>query len=273
MGGAADRASLALGNALVGNPAEALALEICLVGPTLRADQDVGCVVCGAPFGLTSGLRQLGVGTTFTLRADEVLRIGGTPRGARAYLCVPGGFQASEILGSQSSFQPLKAGAMLACESSSLPARFVVPELAWNQRPHELRAVRGPQADWFREAEFYGQPFAVLPASNRMGLRLEGKLLEHPPEELVSEPVCPGTVQVTRDGRCIVLGMDGQTIGGYPKIAQVASVDIDKLGQLRPGDSVSFVQVSLEEAENLYRQKQAELAAWALRMRTAEVFR
>ena len=72
-----------------------------------------------------------------------------------------------------------------------------------------------------------------------MGLRLNGPLLPAPPGEMLSEPVCPGTVQVTREGQCIVLGVDGQTIGGYPKIAHVIDADLDLLGQLRPASAWS----------------------------------
>jgi antagonist of KipI len=89
---------------------------------------------------------------------------------------------------------------------------------------------------------------------------------------LVSEPVCPGSVQVTRDGQCIVLGIDGQTIGGYPKIAQVISADLDKLAQWRPGETIRFQHVSRETAETLYHAKQAELREWVTRLRTAELF-
>jgi antagonist of KipI len=105
-----------------------------------------------------------------------------------------------------------------------------------------------------------------------MGVRLHGKPLGVPPRELVSEPVCPGSVQVSRDGQCIILGVDGQTIGGYPKVAQVISADLDALGQLRPSDRVRFRLVSLEEAEQLYRRRQAMLRQWLTRLRTAELF-
>src|SRR5207248_11220518 len=94
-----------------------------------------------------------------------------------------------------------------------------------------------------------GRAFRVTAAGNRMGLRLQGEALPVPAREMVSEPVCPGSVQVTRDGQCIVLGVDGQTIGGYPKVAQVIGADLDKLGQLRPGERIDFERVTLEEAE------------------------
>ena len=100
-----------------------------------------------------------------------------------------------------------------------------------------------------------------------MGLRLRGTPLRMPERELLSEPVCPGSVQVTRDGQCIVLGVDGQTIGGYPKIAHVISADLDKLGQLRPGDPIRFVRSSVDEARTLYRRKQSELSEWLARLR------
>src|SRR5438132_10348095 len=100
-----------------------------------------------------------------------------------------------------------------------------------------------------------------------MGLRLAGNSLSMPEHEMVSEPVCPGSVQVTRDGQCIVLGVDGQTIGGYPKIAQVIQADLDALGQLRPGQAIEFRRVTLEEAIERDRRDQAELRRWTLRLR------
>jgi antagonist of KipI len=100
-----------------------------------------------------------------------------------------------------------------------------------------------------------------------MGLRLKGKPLTMPKREMTSEPVCPGAVQVTPDGQCIVLGVDGQTIGGYPKIAQVIQADLDTLGQLRPGQLIEFKSVTLEEAIERDRQAAADVRAWVLRLR------
>ena len=144
--------------------------------------------------------------------------------------------------------------------------------LGWREAGGPLRALEGPQADWFRPAEFWGREFTVAPASDRMGLRLKGTPLRVPPRELVSEPVCPGSVQVTRDGQCVVLGVDGQTIGGYPKVAQVVRADVDLLGQLRPGDRVSFERIEIGEAERLYRRRRAVLGEWLMRLRVAEMF-
>jgi biotin-dependent carboxylase-like uncharacterized protein len=272
LGGAADRFALAIGNALAGNPPDAAALEISLSGPTLTADSELACVLYGAPFEMTIGDATWEAGKTFALRSGEELRIGGTPRGMCAYLCVRGGLQTPLVLGSRSSLEPLRAGAELHCQSGVIHVRHFQHDFTWNAEPHLLRVIEGPQFDWFRAEEFYPQEFTVTPAGNRMGLRLQSKALTLPRRELVSEPVCPGSVQVTHDGQCIVLGVDGQTIGGYPKIAQVISADLDKLAQLRPGETVHFQRVSLETAETCYRTKRAELREWVSRLRTAEVF-
>ena len=267
VGGAADRWSLALGNGLVGNLPDTPALEINLAGPTLRADEELACVLYGAPFALTAGRQPLTPGVTFTLRPGEELHIGSTRSGVRAYLCVHGGLHARTVLHSESSLGPLPAGTELHCTPGTIAARFIRPPCHWNREPRTLRALDGPQAGWFEPTEFFGHEFRVREASNRMGLRLEGDPLTLPDRELTSEPVSPGAVQVTRDRQCIVLGVDGQTIGGYPKIAHVISADVDKLGQLRPGEVIRFVRVGLEEAEALYRQKQAELREWLTRLR------
>jgi biotin-dependent carboxylase-like uncharacterized protein len=280
VGGAADRAALAIANALVGNPPDSAALEFCLAGPTLQAQVELGCAIYGAPFHISvtkegGADRTLSAGRSFTLKAGDQLQITGTPAGMRAYLAIRGGFVTEQILESRSSLEPIQAGVDLPCSTGRIPSRFhrdgkldspcfLPPPVTW-----PLRALEGVQASWFRWEEFAGQTMTVSPASNRMGLRLQGQPLTVPERELVSEPVCPGSVQVTRDGQCIVLGVDGQTIGGYPKIAQVISADLDHLGQLRPGDRVQFVRVTLEQAAEIYRRRQAELRNWLIRLRTS----
>jgi biotin-dependent carboxylase-like uncharacterized protein len=270
VGGAADRFALALGNGLVGNPANTAALEINLAGPTLQAECALACVVYGAPFALSSDRRPLCAGTSFTLEPEEILRIGSTHKGMRAYLCVGGGLQTPQVLGSRSGLEPLQVGAKLRCQSGSIAHRFIRSEFEWNREPLTLAVLDGPQFGWFSPEEFFSQEFTISPASNRMGIRLQGRPLTMPGRELVSEPVCPGSVQVTRDGQCIILGADGQTIGGYPKIAQVISSDLDKLAQLRPDERVHFKRLGLSEAERLYRQKQTELHEWLSRLNSIQ---
>ena len=268
VGGAADRFALAVGNALVGNAPDDAALEVALAGPVACADAPLACVVYGAPFEVYAGGRAVPVGTTFTLEAGEELVIGGTPLGVRAYLCVRGGIDAPVVLGSRSGLAPLTAGVTLACHSGRMAGRALEeahPVIHDGTIPAILHTLPGGQASWFPPDALSSRRFRVGLASDRMGLRLDGEPLPVPPE-MASEPVCPGTVQVTRDGRCIVLGVDGQTIGGYPKVAQVVAADLDRLGQLRPGIEVVFRMVSPAEAARLWHRRARELAGLLLRL-------
>lgn len=261
VGGAADRLSLAIGNALVGNHPETVALEITLSGPVLQADVPIACVVTGAPFEMQIGNRLVNPGTTFTLEVGQLLEIGGTSVGVRGYLCIRGGLEVPEILGSQSGLAPISPGATFSCHSGRIAGR----SLGWSVAKIDdnvmtiLHTLPGGQATWFSET-LDGMIFQVGASSDRMGLRLHGRPLIVPGREMTSEPVCPGTVQVTKDGSCIVLGVDGQTIGGYPKIAQVISTDLDRLGQLRPGARVTFRSVTLEDAETMRRHHESKIS-------------
>ena len=267
VGGAADRAALALGNALVGNPPNTLALEITLAGPTLEATGEHACAVMGAPFALWLNSRPLAIGRTFTVRSGDLLQIATPERGLRAYLCVRGGFEAPEILGSRSAFEPLQAGAELVCPPSTLPGRFIQLPAPPADEQHLLRVLRGTHAEQFPADVFVSQEYTVSADSNRMGLRLEGRPLPRSQaEELLSAPVCPGTVQVTNDGLPVVLGVDAQTIGGYPRLAHVITADLDKLGQLRPGETVRFTWVDPPAARELLRVRQAWLRGWVTRL-------
>lgn len=259
VGGPADAASLILGNALVGNPAFTPAVEITLSGPTLIADCDVGICIFGAPFQIDRDGESIASCQTFTLKREQTLRIGGTGSRCRAYLCVPGGFHAKPVLQSVTAFEPLKEGDRLMCEESILPGRSFDPgEFRSATSPKIVRVLPGPQADWFDES-FFGYTYRVTPASNRMGIRLDGPALQLPKRELVSEPVAPGAIQITNDGKPIVLGVDGQTIGGYPKVAHVISADLDELGQMRPGNEVRFHKVGEHVAQRAFVDRRNKL--------------
>ncbi len=273
LGGAADRWSWQLGNALVGNPPDATALEVTLVGPALRAEQPVAVAVCGAEFVMSVDGEPRPAGAAFPLLPGEVLRIGPALRGARAYVCVAGGFLVPPLLGSRSSFEPLAASTHLPCPAARIGRRCLplqacpLPDAA---AAIVLRVVDGPQRAWFPDESFFQQEYEVLPASNRMGVRLRGQPLARRPGEMLSEPVAPGAVQVTHDGQPIVLGVDGQTIGGYPKIAHVIQADLDRLAQLRPGQRVRFQRVDHATAAAAWTCRQQELRQWLRRIRHAE---
>jgi len=287
VGGAADRGALMLGNALVGNVPNAAALEVAFAGPTLEALHSTAGVIFGAPFQSTVNGNPISPGVTFTLAAGDVLRVGGTPTGVRAYLCVAGGFNVPEVLGSRSALEPLRAGDTLPCVMSRTEARglpfcscsdagpLAPPSSSGKgaggcRSQASLRVLDGPQRNWFSDNSFFTQEYEVSAASNRMGLRLKGQPVARQAGELMSEAVVPGAVQVTNDGLPVVLGVEGQTIGGYPKVAHVIRADLDLLAQLRPGDHVQFIRVSPEEAESAACERAVFLHEWLTRLRIAE---
>jgi antagonist of KipI len=266
LGGAADRRAFRLCNLLLGNGPTAVAVEVALKGPTLRADVDTVAVVFGAPFEVTVDGRAVSPNTTFRLTPGNTLRIGGTPTACRAYLGVAGGFEVADVLGSRSALEPLKPGDVLNCEwgAGRVGRGLSIP--SGNRGPTTLRVLPGPQSDWFPAGDFFDRTFTVAPASNRMGVRLLGEPIAKRPGELASEPVAPGAVQVTNDGLPVVLGVDGQTVGGYPKVAHVIRADLDLLGQLRPGDGVRFASVSVDEADAAADDRAREFRLWRTRL-------
>jgi antagonist of KipI len=261
-------------NGLVGNAPDVAGLEFALVGPTLEAQVDIGAVVFGAPFPVQVNRQPIANGTTFNVPTGSVLKIGAAAAGLRGYLAIRGGIHSKLILGSRSSFEPLQRGDVLPCESGRVARRSLAEPLvsySTDPVPPPIRCMPGAQADWFTLPEFFGPEFLVTPASNRMGIRLQGKPLTRPQREMVSEPVCPGSVQVVNDGQCIVLGVDGQTIGGYPKVAQVITADLDRLGQLRPGQRVVFEMIGLDRAEFLRQERERRLAILLTRLAAGHV--
>lgn len=265
LGGAADVAAFQIGNALVGNPPDAVALEMTLSGPTLQAECDMSACVFGSPFTIEVNGRGLSSASVFAIRTGEILRIGGTTHGARGYLCVKGGFQIAHILGSGTAFQPIADDERLLCNASLGHGRSLEradESSLFDDARESLRVIAGPQADWFPLDALYQQTFTVAQASNRMGIRLNGQPIARPPRELISEAVAPGAIQITNEGLPIVLGVEGQTIGGYPKIAQVIQADLDRLGQLRPLQSVRFERVDLNTAERLAQERRGKLKRW-----------
>jgi antagonist of KipI len=275
VGGAADRRALALGNGLVGNPPDTCALEITLVGPTLESLRPTACVVFGAPFPTTINGSPVSFGTTFTLEAGDVLRLGATPTHARGYLCIAGGFDAKVVLGSRSALEPIRKGDVLSGAAARIAARALPfhtssGENAVVTQPHSLRVLPGPQHDWFSDDVFFTEHYEVTASSNRMGLRLKGEPVKRRPGELISEAVAPGTIQIANDGLPIVLGVDGQTIGGYPKIAQVIRADLDGLAQLRPGERVRFFPVTARQADLAAVAARVFLKQWLRRLESAD---
>ncbi len=278
-GGAMGVIAARVANMLVGNPPESPLLECTLAGPRLDWLASVRVAVVG---GEVEGVP---MGRPFEVVAGESLDLSRLARGARCYLAVRGGLAAEEVLGGRGTHlqlgcggqqgRPLAMGDLLLAGAE--PEREPGPPSGhwfasgeWIVPSHPsggLRVVRGPQWEWFSQEmreRLLSEIYRVSARSDRMGLRLEGvPLARCRPDELPSEPVVTGAIQVPHDGKPIVLGADRQTIGGYPVVACVASVDWDRLAQLRPGDEVRFVEISQGEAERLLAVRQLGLARLA----------
>jgi biotin-dependent carboxylase-like uncharacterized protein len=256
--GAADALALRAGNLLVGNAENAPALEMTLLGGAFEFECDAVVALTGSDFG--AGLP---LWSALPVKAGETVRCGPTRQGARAYLAVRGGLAVRRTMGSASVHvvtgvggRPLRAGDVLPIGDGALrqPRRGPVapPEGA---PAGVLRVTPGPQADWFA-GELYTGAYTVAEESNRMGLRLRGPAIPSPPGHMLTEGVPLGAVQVPPDGQPIVLFVEHQTTGGYPKPASVISADFRRLGQLRPRDPVSFERVAMERALELLREQE-----------------
>lgn len=259
--GAADALALRLGNRLAGNADGVPALEMTLVGGAFAFEVDAVIALAGADFGAQVSGRRLAGWRAHEIRRGERLEFGPSRDGARCYLCVRGGFDVPRVLGSASTHvltglggRALRAGDSVAIGASAgcPPATLDPSRIAALYAARPLRITPGPQHDWFAptaHASLVTSTYAVLEQSNRMGIRLTGAALERAtPREMSTEGVALGAIQVPRDGQPIVLFVEHQTTGGYPKIANVASADMHRVGQLRPRDRVRFEWVTFEAA-------------------------
>jgi KipI family sensor histidine kinase inhibitor len=271
--GALDLPALFAANRALGNPDGAAALECTLTGPTLRFLQGCEIAIAGADLGAVLERSDLGawpvpLGTPVRARAGNVLRFAERRAGVRAYLAIAGGIRTPEVLGSRSAcvvggFPGLAGRALRAGDflqgGLPRPARgAVISARLPESGTATLRVVLGPQNDVFGAescAAFLAADYTVSPSSDRAGWRLEGPaLFSSGPGEIASEGMIPGSIQVPPWGRPIVMGPDGPTTGGYPKIATVISVDLPRLAQLVPGEGhVRFAAVSVEEAQALLK--------------------
>jgi antagonist of KipI len=281
--GAADPLSLRLANLLAGNPENAAALEMTLVGGAFRFETATVVALAGSDFAPTLDGRPLPMLQSAAVAAGQVLACGATRSGARAYLAVRGGLVVDALLGGATTHLPsglggvegraLRAGDRLPIGAADGPATalsFDPAQLSRLAPRRHLRVTAGAQADHFpaaARAALTESIFTVREDSDRMGLRLEGPALAAPGGgEMLSEGMPLGAVQVPPDGAPVILGVDHQTTGGYPVIACVVAADLPALGQLRPRDPVRFETAALEEARALFLEQERwlESRSWCI---------
>ena len=277
-GGAADPLSFRIANLLVGNHENAPALEMTLLGATLEFEESAVVAFTGADCECRADAIAVPPNAAIDLPAGAVLQCGSMTTGARCYLAVQGGFDIPLVMGSASTFVPgrfggfkgrkLQSGDVLqVCRHDSLRVRSLRPAaLDLSSRdPRPLRVTKGAQQDWFAPEAFeklFSTAYIVSEQSDRTGLRLKGEVVrprEH--SELLTDGIPLGAIQVPQDGQPIILFVDQQTTGGYPKIANVIAADLHRVGQLRPRDEVRLAEVSVEEAIQTLREQERWLRA------------
>ena len=276
--GPMDWYSHRLANLLVGNPEDAAALEITLLGPELTANADITCAVTGGAFEVLCGATLVPLATAFRVPRGERLVIRGRTQGARATLAVAGGIDVPAVLGSRSTSLLSRLGPFggrALAPGDVLPVgavrpRHVTPDCHSLPLPSggaRLRVVLGPHAGRFSDdvrRAFFSSRYVVTPDSNRMGYRLDGAVLAQAEAgDMLSDATPIGSLQVPPSGLPILLMADRQTTGGYPKIATVITADLPLAGQLAPGDWIEFVECPRRAAVDALRRRFAALTGVA----------
>jgi len=275
--GAIDPLALRLANALVGNAHNEGVLEIGFMGPTLEVDADsvrvaiVGSVQASVQQGQDAPEKPLETNRSHTLKRGQIVKIGFVSGTAYAYCAIEGGFALPRFMDSLSTYtraalggfqgRKLAAGDALPLDRAAASARndlACTQPLPYGDGP--IRIVPGPQDDYFADEALdvlTASEYVVTKETDRMGMRLDGPILKHSKgADIVSDGIATGCIQVPGAGTPIVLLADHQTIGGYPKIATVASADLPRLGQMMPGQRLRFAAITVAEAETLRRQQE-----------------
>jgi len=289
--GVMDEWSHRVANIIVGNDDNEATLEVTLAGPTLLFDLPCLISICGANLSPSIDGVLIPMWVPILVTAGSRLQFGRRIDGARAYIAVRGGYQATMVMNSKSTYlrcgfggfegrmlragdsftagggECLKDGFLSDLENCDQPFLAVPsPEIAplTIASPQVIRVVPGQQWEKFAEqsrSNFVSKEFRVTPQSDRMGYRIQGEALSlEAPLEMISEAVTFGTVQVPPDGNPIILMADRPTTGGYPKIATVVRVDLPLLAQIFAPGALMFALITIQEAQSLYLAREDELS-------------
>jgi len=265
--GAMDSNAMKSANWLVDKPLDSAVIEVALIGPKIRFEQPMSIAVSGASFELYLNGYLVFNDETIQVKMDDILEFDRLQQGVRAYIAFSGELQSKPILGSYSTHLTAKFGSFNNrqfndndhLKISSTPPSPHKKMLAKNDVIYSgkylLRCTRSVESDQFSQEQteqFYAQRFQVTPECNRMGIKLSGKSLEFEKTlEMTSCGLTQGSIQVPPNGQPIISSVDGQTIGGYPRIANIISADLPLLGQLKAGDQLNFTLVTQSNAEKM----------------------
>ena len=272
--GAMDQRSFVIGNLLLQNPDKTASLETTLQGLKLQALARVPISITGANLDPWLNGQPAPQWTAFTMKEGDVLHFKKRKEGLRAYVSVQGGFDIPEVLGSRSTFVRGCIGTILhegeilnVCPFASKALENILT-LPQEYRPDlnridPIRIMIGPQQDYFTPegmATLLNSTYRISPQSDRQALRTEGPSIEIAKGPgIITDPIPPGAIQVPGDGKPIILLRDSQVTGGYAKIATVARVEMDSLGQMWPGDTIHFQCIDRQAAIDILMEEMRRL--------------
>lgn len=261
--GVLDKKAASIANQLVGNPIENPVIEITLLGPTIEIEGDCQIAITGANLSPKINQQIIPLYTTINAKNGDKLSFGAIKSGCRAYLAIGGTLQIPKWLDSFSALpysgksatpgSLIEKGTTLEVATTSfIPTKSIPLEDQPNyENQLRVRVLPGPEFEEFSPytiAYFFSRGYKITNESNRMGYRLDANLIDFKPQrEVISSGIIPGTIQITSAGQPVILMADAQTVGGYYRIANVVTEDLDKLAQLKPTDEVWFSLVRLEE--------------------------
>lgn len=266
-GGPMDPWAFRMANRLLENHDNAVAMEITMGGLKAKATQDFCLAVTGAKVDVAIDGKSQPQWQTLFIKKNQTLELGYATQGCRIYIAVAGGLDVGTQFGSASTVVREHIGGLNGAKLEAgttlniVDNRFAKPgwRLAEQDIPQYasdvvLRVIPGYQQHYFprqQQRRFFYHEFEISDLADRMGYRLKGPKIECEISGLLSEGICLGAIQIPADGQPIILMNDRQTIGGYPKIGSVLSLDLAKLAQLTPGAKVSFEPISMDHAHNL----------------------
>ncbi len=268
-GGPMDRNAFRWANRLCNNTADCAMIEITVGGLSLESQLHSQIAVTGASMALSINHKSMALWQSHAIAPGDRIDLGYATDGGRGYLAVAGGFHGQPCFNSQATVAreslgglhqdgtPLQTGDMLPCSDNPHISHLLRLPRHWcrsqTNQATNLRVVLGYQQDAFTPLQkqlFFSSEYRITENSDRMGYRLQGAAIKPSIDGILSEGICLGAIQVPADGQPIVLLSDRQTIGGYPKLGSVLSLDLDKLAQLMPGSNICFEPISIEQAHN-----------------------
>lgn len=267
--GVMDEFAFTVANLLVDTNENNAVLEIPFLGPTLEFDFDITIAITGADLSPKLNNQDIPMWSSINIKKGDVLSFAMIKSGARAYIAFAGEIDVPLINGSKSTLlksklggfdgRQLKVGDIIEIKNPKIIAKKRVLSEKYipvYSNAEEIRVVLGPQDNYFTKKgieTFLGSEYIITKEADRMGMRLEGDVIEHKDKaDIISDAAVFGSIQVPGNGKPIILLADRQTTGGYTKIATVIKDDLPKLAQMAQGNKIKFKELNVEEAQQEY---------------------